>query len=79
MKNVLLTLLALVLLAGFALAVPSGDISDSAMEMYEMAATTMELKRIKNLRIAGEVIDCDALTGGFNLQIAWSTAFMAAQ
>ena len=35
MKNVLLTLLALVLLAGFALAVPSGDISDSAMEMYE--------------------------------------------
>ncbi len=35
MKNLLLTLLGLVLLAGFALAVPSGDISDSAIEMYE--------------------------------------------
>ena len=35
MKNLLLTLLALVLLAGFALAVPSGDISDSAAGMYE--------------------------------------------
>ena len=38
----------------------------------------MELKKIKGLRVAGEIIDCDALTGGFNLQIAWSTAYLAA-
>ena len=38
-----------------------------------------ELKKIKGLRVAGELIDVDALTGGFNLQIAWSTAFMAAE
>ena len=37
----------------------------------------MELKKIKNLRVAGEIIDCDALTGGFNLQIAWSTGWLA--
>ena len=39
----------------------------------------MELKKVKNLRVAGEVIDVDALTGGFNLQIAWSTANLAAE
>ena len=39
----------------------------------------MELKKVKNLRVSGEVIDVDALTGGFNLQIAWSTANLAAE
>ena len=37
----------------------------------------MESKKIKNLFFAGEVIDVDALTGGYNLQIAWSTGYMA--
>jgi predicted flavoprotein YhiN len=37
----------------------------------------MESKRVKNLYFAGEVIDVDALTGGFNLQIAWSTGYLA--
>ena len=54
-------------------------ITGGGIAVKEINPQTMELKRIKNLRIAGEVIDCDALTGGFNLQIAWSTAFMAAQ
>jgi hypothetical protein len=53
-------------------------ITGGGIAVKEINPQTMELKRIKNLRIAGEVIDCDALTGGFNLQIAWSTAFMAA-
>ena len=35
----------------------------------------MEAKKVKNLYFAGEVLDVDALTGGFNLQIAWSSAF----
>jgi len=37
----------------------------------------MESKIIKNLYFAGEIIDVDALTGGFNLQIAYSTGFAA--
>ena len=37
----------------------------------------MESKRVKNLYLAGECMDVDALTGGFNLQIAWSTAYIA--
>ena len=39
---------------------------------------TMESKKIRNLHFAGEVLDLDAVTGGFNLQIAWSTGYMAA-
>ena len=38
----------------------------------------MESKLVKGLYFAGEVLDLDAVTGGFNLQIAWSTAFAAA-
>ena len=37
----------------------------------------MESKRIKNLYFAGEVMDVDAYTGGFNLQIAYSTGYVA--
>ena len=37
----------------------------------------MESKIIKGLYFAGEIIDVDALTGGFNLQVAWSTGFTA--
>lgn len=45
----------------------------------EINAKTMESKLVKNLFFAGEVIDLDADTGGFNLQIAFSTAWLAAQ
>ena len=38
----------------------------------------MESKIVDHLYFIGEVIDVDALTGGFNLQIAWSTAYLAA-
>ena len=53
-------------------------ISGGGISVKEINPQNMELKKVKNLRVAGEIIDCDALTGGFNLQIAWSTAFMAA-
>ena len=41
--------------------------------MKEIDPGTMESKLVKGLYFAGEVLDLDALTGGFNLQIAWST------
>jgi hypothetical protein len=37
----------------------------------------MESKAVKNLYFAGEVLDIDAITGGFNFQAAWSTGFIA--
>ena len=37
----------------------------------------MESKLIKGLYFAGEMIDVDAVTGGFNLQVAWSTGYLA--
>ena len=43
----------------------------------EINPKTMESKIVKNLAFAGEVIDVDAYTGGFNLQIAYSTGFLA--
>lgn len=39
----------------------------------------MESRKIKSLYFIGEVLDLDGVTGGFNLQIAWSTAYLAAQ
>jgi len=39
----------------------------------------MKSKIIGNLSFAGEMIDVDALTGGFNLQIAWSSGFLAGE
>lgn len=43
----------------------------------EINPRTMESKIVRNLYFAGEIMDVDALTGGFNLQIAWSTGFVA--
>lgn len=43
----------------------------------EVNPTTMESKLVRGLYFAGEILDCDAYTGGFNLQIAWSTAYAA--
>ena len=54
-------------------------ITGGGISVKEINPQTMELKKVKNLRVAGEVIDVDALTGGFNLQIAWSTAKIAAE
>ena len=45
----------------------------------EINPSTMESKKIKNLYFAGEMIDADACTGGFNLQIAWSTGHLAGE
>ena len=52
-------------------------ITSGGVDTKEMSPTTMESKLVKNLFFAGELIDADAYTGGFNLQIAWSTAMSA--
>ncbi len=52
-------------------------ITRGGVSVKDINPSTMESKRIENLYFAGEMIDCDALTGGFNLQIAWSTGNLA--
>ena len=54
-------------------------ISQGGVSVKDINPSTMESKIIKNLYFAGEVLDLDALTGGFNLQIAWSTGYLAGQ
>lgn len=54
-------------------------ITAGGVNTNEINSKTMESKLIRNLFFAGELLDLDADTGGFNLQIAWSTAWLAAQ
>ena len=52
-------------------------ITSGGIKVSQIDPKTMESKIVTGLYFAGEVIDCDAYTGGFNLQIAWSTAYAA--
>ncbi len=52
-------------------------VTRGGVSVKDVNASTMESKRIKNLYFAGEVLDLDATTGGYNLQIAWSTGALA--
>ncbi|MBE5923884.1 MAG: NAD(P)/FAD-dependent oxidoreductase [Lachnospiraceae bacterium] len=52
-------------------------ITKGGVNVKEIDPGTMESKKVKGLYFAGEVLDVDALTGGFNLQVAWSTAYLA--
>ena len=52
-------------------------ITSGGVKVSEIEPKTMESKLVSGLYFAGEVIDCDAYTGGFNLQIAWATAYAA--
>ena len=52
-------------------------ITQGGVNVKEIDPGTMESKKIKGLYFAGEVLDLDAVTGGFNLQIAWSTGYLA--
>lgn len=52
-------------------------ITRGGVSVKEINPSTMESKKVKGLYFAGEVLDLDALTGGFNLQIAWSTGHLA--
>lgn len=52
-------------------------ITSGGVKTGEIDPKNMESKKVPGLYFAGEVIDCDAYTGGFNLQIAWATAYAA--
>ena len=52
-------------------------ITSGGVKTAEIDPKTMESKKIPGLYFAGEIIDCDAYTGGFNLQSAWATAYAA--
>lgn len=52
-------------------------ITQGGVKTKEINPSTMESKLVSGLYFVGEVLDLDALTGGFNLQIAWSTAYAA--
>ena len=52
-------------------------ITSGGVKCGEIDPKTMESKKVPGLYFAGEIIDCDAYTGGFNLQIAWATAYAA--
>ena len=54
-------------------------ITKGGVEVSQINPKTMESKKIKGLFFAGEVLDLDAFTGGYNLQIAWSTGYAAGE
>lgn len=53
-------------------------VTSGGVETREMVPATLESKLVSGLHFAGEIINADAYTGGFNLQIAWATAYAAA-
>lgn len=54
-------------------------ITRGGIRASEIHPGTMESKLVRGLYFAGEMIDCDAVTGGYNLQIAWSTGYLAGE
>ena len=52
-------------------------ITQGGVQVKEVNPSTMESKLVRGLYFAGEVLDLDAVTGGYNLQIAWSTGMLA--
>lgn len=52
-------------------------VTSGGINLKEINPKTMESKLLKGLHFAGEIIDLDAFTGGFNLQIAFSTGYAA--
>lgn len=52
-------------------------ITKGGVSVKDVNPSTMESKRVRGLYFCGEVLDLDALTGGYNLQIAWSTGYLA--
>jgi predicted Rossmann fold flavoprotein len=54
-------------------------VTAGGINLSEINSSTCESTIVQNLFFAGEVLDCDGITGGFNFQHAWSSAFVAAQ
>ena len=54
-------------------------VTSGGVDLADVDFRTMQSKKVPNLYFAGEVLDVDAITGGFNFQAAWTTAFIASQ
>lgn len=54
-------------------------VTAGGISLNEVDASTMESKKHKRIFFAGEILDIDGITGGFNFQSAWTTGFIAAQ
>ncbi len=54
-------------------------VTSGGVDLSEIDFKTMQSRKAPNLYFAGEVLDIDAITGGFNFQAAWTTAFIASQ
>jgi predicted Rossmann fold flavoprotein len=54
-------------------------VTTGGVDLKQVNFKTMESKVLPNLHFAGEVLDIDGLTGGFNFQAAWTTAWLAAK
>ena len=52
-------------------------VTRGGVNVKEINPATMESKKVKHLFFAGEIMDLDAVTGGYNLQIAWTTGYAA--
>ena len=52
-------------------------VTRGGVNVKEINPSTMESKKVKHLFFAGEMMDLDAVTGGYNLQIAWTTGYVA--
>ena len=52
-------------------------VTQGGVSVKDIDPSTMKCKNIKGISFAGEVLDLDAFTGGFNLQIAWATGYLA--
>ncbi len=52
-------------------------ITEGGIEVKEVNPSTMESKIVKDLYFAGEILDVNGFTGGYNLQIAFSTGYLA--
>ena len=76
-KNLLLALKKLSFTVKKYRPVEEAIVTSGGINVKEINASTMESKKVKGLFFAGEIIDVDAYTGGFNLQIAFSTGHLA--
>ena len=54
-------------------------ITSGGVSLKEIDSKTMKSKLVNNLFLAGEIIDLDGPTGGYNLQLCWSTGYVAGQ
>ena len=76
-KKVVQTLKHFELTIGGFRSIEEAIITSGGISIKEINPKTMESKIIKGLYLAGEIIDLDAFTGGYNLQIAWSTGYVS--